>query len=262
VVVAERPELGERLATDERVRVLSFTGSDKVGWRLKRLANTKRVTLELGGNAAVAVHEDADLDFAVRRCVTGAFANAGQVCISVQRLYVHRPIFDDFCARFVDGARALRLGDPHDEATDLGPLITDAAADQIETWVREAIDNGARALLRGERVAGTRLLGPTILTNTTPDMAVACNETFGPVVCIEPYDEWDEALARMNAGRYGLQAGVLPVMWAASSAPLRRWRSAASLPTTCPCIGWTTCPTAAKRPAASAAKACDTRSRR
>lgn len=208
VVVAERPELGERLAADERIRVLSFTGSDRVGWRLKALANTKRVILELGGDAATIVHEDADIAFAAARCVTGAFANAGQVCISVQRVYVHRPVFDDFCGRFVDGARGLRLGDPHDERTDVGPLITSGAADKVSETIDQAIAGGARALLRGERAPGTNLLGPTILTNTRPDMNVAREEVFGPVTLVEPYDTWDEALARVNDSRYGLQAGA------------------------------------------------------
>lgn len=208
VVVAREPQLGEMLATDERVRVLSFTGSDRVGWRLKTLANTKRVTLELGGDAAVIVHDDADLAFAAARCVTGAFANAGQVCISVQRAYVHRRVFDDFCARLVNGARGLRLGDPADERTDVGPLITTHAAGKVAAAIEEAVSGGARALLKGEHAPGTNRLGPTILTNTRPDMVVACEEIFGPVVCVEPYDDFEEALARVNASRFGLQAGV------------------------------------------------------
>ena len=208
VVVAREPELGEVLATDERVRVFSFTGSDRVGWRLKTLANTKRVTLELGGDAAVIVHDDADVAFAAARCVIGAFANAGQVCISVQRAYVHRAVFDDFCGRLVNGARNLRLGDPADEQTDVGPLITVHAAENVSAAIGAALSDGARALLRGDRAPGTNRLGPTILTNTRPDMAVACQEIFGPVVCVEPYDDFEDALARVNASRYGLQAGV------------------------------------------------------
>jgi glyceraldehyde-3-phosphate dehydrogenase (NADP+) len=208
VLTPETPEtVGTLLTTDERMRVLSFTGSDKVGWRLKALAPRKRVTLELGGNAAVIVHEDADLAYSVARCVTGAFANAGQVCISVQRVFVHRPLWDDWTARFVDGVRSLRVGDPADETTDLGPLISTKAADQIAAWVDEAIAGGATALVRGER-RGPQLLTPTVLTGTTPDMAVCCEETFGPVVVIEPYDTLDEALSRANDGRFGLQAGI------------------------------------------------------
>ncbi len=208
VVIAREPALGELLAADARVRVLSFTGSDRVGWRLKSLANAKRVTLELGGDAAVIVHEDADIAFATTRCVTGAFANAGQVCISVQRAYVHRRVFDDFCARLVNGARALRFGDPADQQTDVGPLITTPAADKVAAAIEAALSNGARALLRGEHAPGTNRLGPTILTNTRPDMAVACEEIFGPVVLVEPYDKFEDALACVNASRFGLQTGV------------------------------------------------------
>lgn len=205
-VVARTPEIGEQLASDPRIRVLSFTGSAPVGWRLKALANRKRVTLELGGNAAVIVHGDADLDHAAARCVVGAFANAGQVCISVQRIFVHRPAWDAFTARLIDGAGSLLQGDPADERTDLGPMISESAAERAEQWVREALDGGARALLQGRR-EGNRL-GPILLTNTRPEMAVSCDELFAPVAVVEPYDDWDEALAGANAGPYGLQAGV------------------------------------------------------
>jgi acyl-CoA reductase-like NAD-dependent aldehyde dehydrogenase len=209
VLTPETPqEIGHFLATDERVAVLSFTGSDRVGWELKALANRKRVLLELGGNAAVIVEPDADLAFAVSRCVVGAFANAGQVCISVQRIFVHRTVFDEFAARFVDGARSLKTGDPADETTDVGPMISASACDRAEQWIAEAEAGGAKTLLRGVRPAGTALLSPTILTNTRPDMAVCGEEVFAPIAVIEAYDDFTSALTQVNDSRYGLQAGI------------------------------------------------------
>lgn len=210
VLTPARPEtVGEMLATDPRLPVLSFTGSARVGWQLKEKANRKQVTLELGGSAAVIIHEDADLDYALDRCVVGAFANAGQVCISVQRIFVHRPVFAAFAERFVEAVGKLRVGDPADEATDLGPMIRDSACRQAQEWVGAAIAGGATALLRGEIVsAGTTLLGPTILTNTRADMAVRCEEAFAPIAVLEPYDRFAEALDLANEGPYGLQAGV------------------------------------------------------
>jgi acyl-CoA reductase-like NAD-dependent aldehyde dehydrogenase len=201
-------EIGTLLATDERVRVLSFTGSDKVGWHLKQQANTKRVLLELGGNAAVVIHEDADLEYAIPRCVSGAFANAGQVCISVQRIYVHRSLWETFTSRFLEGVRALRVGDPADEKTEIGPMTTVAAAEKAEAWIAEAIAGGATALLRGERTPNTSLLSPTVLTDTRPEMAVCREEAFAPLVVVEPYDDYTDALARVNDSPFGLQAGV------------------------------------------------------
>jgi glyceraldehyde-3-phosphate dehydrogenase (NADP+) len=208
VVTPERPEeVGNLLATDPQVKVLSFTGSARVGWALKAAANTKRVTLELGGNAGVVVHEDADLDYAVARCVTGAFANAGQVCISVQRIFVHRPVFDAFAERFGGGARRLKVGDPADEVTDIGPMISPQARDNALTALAEAEQGGATFLMRGEP-SGDTLLSPSVLTGTRPDMLVCREEAFAPLAVLEPYDTFEEALARVNDGRYGLQAGV------------------------------------------------------
>lgn len=208
VLTPESPaEIGNLLATDDRLRVLSFTGSDKVGWELKAKANRKRVLLELGGNAAVIVHEDADLAYSVARCVVGAFANAGQVCISVQRIFVHRPIWDSWTTRFLDGVRSLKTGDPSDESTDIGPMISAQAADKTESLIRDGITGGAKALLAGER-RGPTVLSPTVLTGTSPEMAICRDEAFGPVVVIEPYDTFEEAIARANEGRFGLQAGV------------------------------------------------------
>jgi acyl-CoA reductase-like NAD-dependent aldehyde dehydrogenase len=202
-------EIGNLLATDERIKVVSFTGSAQVGWELKAKANQKKVTLELGGNAAVVVHEDVpDLEYAVSRCVTGAFANAGQVCISVQRLFVHSSLFDEFTTRFADATSRLVIGDPADDATDIGPMISEAACSKVESWRDEAIASGAKALLLGSRRSGSTLLSPTILTDTVPTMAVNSEEVFAPLVVIERYDSFSSALARVNDSRYGLQAGV------------------------------------------------------
>jgi acyl-CoA reductase-like NAD-dependent aldehyde dehydrogenase len=210
VLTPETPEaIGGKLAMDPRLPVFSFTGSARVGWMLKEKANKKRTTLELGGNAAVIVHEDApDLEYSIRRCVTGAFAYAGQVCISVQRIFVNRPIFDTWTKRFVEAARSLRVGDPADEATDIGPMIAEAALAQTCERITAAKDAGAAVLLSGSRREGTLLLSPTILTDTRPDMAVQQEEVFAPVVCVEAYDTFEEALTRANEGPYGLQAGV------------------------------------------------------
>lgn len=210
VLTPETPEvIGGKLATDARLPVFSFTGSARVGWMLKEKANKKRTTLELGGNAAVIVHEDApDLEYSIKRCVTGAFAYAGQVCISVQRIFVHRPIFDTWTRQFVEAVGGLRVGDPADETTDIGPMITETALTHTCERIAAAKDAGAAALLSGSRTEGTLLLSPTVLTGTKPDMTVQREEVFAPVVCVEAYDTFEEALTRANEGPYGLQAGV------------------------------------------------------
>lgn len=206
-VVHAPPTLGEKLATDPRVAVLSFTGSANVGWRLKALANTKRVTLELGGSAAVIVHDDADLAQAASRCVVGAFSYSGQVCISVQRIYVHETVYDQFLDVFLGVARLLTSGDPLDEKTDIGPLISEEAAQRVEAWVQEAVTGGARLRL-GTGRAGGRFFAPTLLSDTTPAMTVNREEVFGPVVTVTPYRDFDQALELVNDSPYGLQAGV------------------------------------------------------
>ncbi len=196
----------ERLLEDERIRKLTFTGSPEVGWRLKERSGPRRVTLELGGNAGVIVHDDADLDFAVKRCTTGAFSYAGQVCISVQRIYVQRSVFDAFRDRFVESVRALRLGDPLDEATQVGPMIDEVSAARTEEWVREAAAGGAKILAGGRRRG--RLFEPTVLTSTSPGMKVCSKEAFAPIVVLEPYDDFNEALGKVDDSAYGLQAGI------------------------------------------------------
>jgi acyl-CoA reductase-like NAD-dependent aldehyde dehydrogenase len=199
-------ELAQRMVSDDRLKVLTFTGSAAVGWALKQKAGKKRALLELGGNAGVVIHSDADLDYAAERCVFGGFAYAGQVCISVQRIFVERSAFDDFLMKFLERVGRLRCGDPMQESTDLGPMISQDAAERTERWVREAVQGGANVLAGGEREGA--FFQPTVLTHTQPEMKVCCEEVFAPVVSVEPYDCVDDALASMNGSPYGLQAGL------------------------------------------------------
>jgi acyl-CoA reductase-like NAD-dependent aldehyde dehydrogenase len=194
------------LVEDERFRLLSFTGSAAVGWQLKARAGKKRVALELGGNAAAVVHSDADAEFAADRIATGGFTFSGQSCISVQRVFVHRAAEKKLTAALVERARALAVGDPLDAATDVGPLITREAAERVESWVTEAVAGGAKLLTGGKRDGN--IFEPTVLTHTRPEMRVNCQEVFGPVVTVEPYDDFDRALAAVNESPYGLHAGV------------------------------------------------------
>jgi acyl-CoA reductase-like NAD-dependent aldehyde dehydrogenase len=196
----------EQLARDSRIAYLSFTGSCSVGWHLKDIAGRKKVGLELGGNAAVIVHEDANLDFAADRIATGGFINAGQVCISVQRVLVHRPVFDRMLEKILLSVKALRIGDPREPSTDIGPMIDQQKAEEAYRKVKEAVRQGAR-VLTGGTLDGT-LFAPTIITDTTPDMRINREEVFAPVISIAPYDTFAEALQMANAGDFGLQVGV------------------------------------------------------
>ena len=197
----------EAVIDDERVKKVSFTGSDAIGWELKRKYPKKKVTLELGGNAATIIDEDPpDLDFAASRNAWGAFYQAGQSCISVQRMYVHEKIFDRFISKFVEETRKLRLGDPMLEDTDVGPVIDTQAADRIMKWIEDAVGRGATLLTGGNRDGS--LIEPTILTDVPPGCDVSKSEVFGPVVHVERYRDFDEALKAVNDSRYGLQAGV------------------------------------------------------
>ncbi|MBI5886275.1 MAG: aldehyde dehydrogenase family protein [Deltaproteobacteria bacterium] len=196
----------EGLLDDPRIKKLTFTGSAAVGWRLKAKSGARKVTLELGGNAGVIVHSDADVRQAAQRCVLGAFSYAGQICISVQRIYVHRPVFEEFKAAFLEGSAALKQGNPLDEATDIGPMIEEAAAVRTEEWVKEAVSQGATLLAGGKRKGA--FMEPTVLTNTRPSMKVCGEEVFAPVASLEPYETFEEAVSEVNGGLYGLQAGV------------------------------------------------------
>ncbi len=198
--------VAEQLATDDRFKMLSFTGSPRVGWYLKSRAGKKRVLLELGGNAGIIIDRTANLDVAVLRTAIGSFANAGQICIKVQRIYVHSEVFEEFESRFVEATRSLKVGDPLDAKTVVGPMIDLAAAERVESWVQEAINGGAKLVYGGER-EGT-VLQPTILTEVQRDMKVHCEEVFGPVVTLDSFATLEEAITKMNDTVYGLQAGI------------------------------------------------------
>jgi glyceraldehyde-3-phosphate dehydrogenase (NADP+) len=205
-VVPTSSEVFEHFVDDPRVAKITFTGSMDVGWHLKQLAWRKKVTLELGGNAGVIVHEDADLEYALGRITTGSFGFSGQSCISVQRLFIHRPIWDQFVDGLVSRARALRSGDPYDDATDIGPMIEEGAAERVEQWVRDAVDGGAKILTGGSRNGA--FFEPTVITDAKPDMKVCAREVFAPVVVVAPYDDFESAVQEVDASVYGLQAGV------------------------------------------------------
>lgn len=194
------------LVSDERIKLISFTGSAAVGWQVKNNAGKKKVVLELGGNAGVIVHSDADLEFAAERCAVGGFSYAGQTCISVQRIVVERSVFGKFTELLLSGVSKLKMGDPMDDSVDLGPMIRESDAIRAYDWVQEALRGGARLLVGGKRNGS--MLEPTVLTGTRPEMKVNCQEIFGPVVTVEAYDSFDQALRMMNSSPYGLQAGV------------------------------------------------------
>ncbi|MBI5681821.1 MAG: aldehyde dehydrogenase family protein [Deltaproteobacteria bacterium] len=198
--------LAEKLVADERIKKITFTGGPDVGLRLKNLAGMKKVTLELGGNAGVIIHNDADIAFAAKRCVIGAFSHAGQICISIQRIFVHKDIYKEFTHRFLANIRALKLGDPMDEATDIGPMISCNDVERIGKWVKEAVEEGAEILIGGK--ARGVFYEPTVLTDVKPSMKVCCEEVFAPVVTVSQYNDFEEAVKSVNDSRYGLQAGV------------------------------------------------------
>jgi acyl-CoA reductase-like NAD-dependent aldehyde dehydrogenase len=199
-------ELGDRMVSDERFKLLTFTGSPSVGWRMKERAGKKRVVLELGGNAGVIIDRSADLDWAVKRTLVGAFAYAGQVCISVQRMFVHEAIWDPFLAKFLDGVKAIKVGDPLDPTTDVGPMVDAHAADRTQRWVDEAIAMGGR-VLAGGKADGT-FFAPTVLSDVPLAAQVCSNEAFAPLVVAFKFRDLDEAIAGVNDSMFGLQTGV------------------------------------------------------
>lgn len=196
----------EPLVTDRRIAKVSFTGSSPVGWKLKSLDPRKHFTLELGGNAGVIVHSDADLDHAAERCAVGGYYQAGQSCIAVQRVLVQEEVYDEFVRRFVKQVESLKVGDPMDETTDVGPLIDAGALDKVASFVEEAVADGAEVLAGGERKDPFYL--PTILGNVRRDMKVCREEIFGPVTTVAPYQTFEQAIEEVNATPYGLQGGV------------------------------------------------------
>jgi acyl-CoA reductase-like NAD-dependent aldehyde dehydrogenase len=199
-------EVGDALVTDPRFKLLSFTGSPAVGWSMKERAGKKKVVLELGSNAAAIVDATGDVAWAAERCAYGAFKYGGQLCISVQRILVHASVRDAFVDAFVARARSLRLGDVLDPQTDVGPLIDERACDRLEDWIEQAVAAGATPLLRGERDGAQ--LGPTVLEDVPVDQPLWCEEAFGPVAAISTFTDFSEALERVDASRFGLNAGV------------------------------------------------------
>jgi acyl-CoA reductase-like NAD-dependent aldehyde dehydrogenase len=206
VVVGPSSEIGDVLVGDERVKALTFTGSGTVGWGLRERAPRKKVLLELGNATPAIVTADADLDDAAAKLAANSFSFAGQSCISVQRIYVERAALDGFLERFVPKVEALKLGDPADEETDVGPVIDAEARERILAWIEEAAAAGGRVLTGGDLDGD--LIRPTVIAAPPPDAKVSCEEVFGPVVTVTGYDTLEEAIELANATRYGLQAGI------------------------------------------------------
>jgi acyl-CoA reductase-like NAD-dependent aldehyde dehydrogenase len=206
VLVGPSAEIGDVLVEDERVKLITFTGSGAVGWKLRERAPRKRVNLELGNATPVIVEADADLDEAAAKIAGNAFSFAGQSCISVQRIYVQADVYDDFKERFLPRVDALKLGDPAEEDTDVGPLIAPSERERVLTWIEQARGSGAN-VLRGGELEGD-LLMPTVVERPAPDAHLSCDEAFGPVCTLQPYESLDEAIALANGTRYGLQAGI------------------------------------------------------
>jgi acyl-CoA reductase-like NAD-dependent aldehyde dehydrogenase len=206
VVCGPASEIGDVLVEDERVKLITFTGSSGVGWKLRERAARKRVNLELGNATPVIVAADADLDDVAARLAAHAFSFAGQSCISVQRIYVERSAYDGFLERFLPRVEALVVGDPADDSTDVGPLISQSERDRVLSWIEEARAAGAEVLAGGE--LDGELLRPTVIANAPPDAKVSCEEVFGPLCTVTPYDTLDEAIALANGTPFGLQAGV------------------------------------------------------
>jgi acyl-CoA reductase-like NAD-dependent aldehyde dehydrogenase len=207
VLVGRAADIGDVLVEDDRVRLISFTGSSEVGWKLRERAARKKVLLELGNATPLIVEADADLEEAAAKTAANAFSFAGQSCISVQRVYVARAAYDDYVARLLPKVEALRTGDPGDDDTDVGPVIDDDARERILAWIDEARGAGATVLAGGEATEDG-LIRPTVLAEATPEMKVSCLEVFGPVCTVTPYDTLEEAFELANGTEYGLQAGI------------------------------------------------------
>jgi acyl-CoA reductase-like NAD-dependent aldehyde dehydrogenase len=206
VVVGPASDIGDVLVEDERVKALTFTGSSGVGWKLRERAPRKRVNLELGNSTPMIVEADADIEAAVSATAQHGFSFAGQSCISIQRVYVQRRVYDSFVERLVPKVEQLVVGDPGDEETDVGPVIDEGARDRILEWIDEARKGGAEILTGGD-VEGD-LIRPTLIANAGPELKVSCEEVFGPVVTLNAYETLDEALDLANGTKYGLQAGI------------------------------------------------------
>jgi acyl-CoA reductase-like NAD-dependent aldehyde dehydrogenase len=206
IVTGAGGTVGGWLVADPRVSKISFTGSPPVGESIIRRAGLKKVTLELGNNSGTIIEPDANLDEAVPRCVVSAFANSGQVCISLQRLYVHKDVAAEFTKRLIDATAKLKVGNPLDKDCDVGPMIDETEAKRAEAWIGEAVGEGAKVLIGGKREG--RVLYPTVLGNVQPDMRVMCVEAFAPIVSIYEYTSFEDAVKMLDDSPYGLQAGV------------------------------------------------------
>ncbi|MFD3449641.1 aldehyde dehydrogenase family protein [Microbacteriaceae bacterium 4G12] len=206
IVTGTGSEVGKWLLEEERIKMYTFTGSGEVGRYIKERSGMRPVALELGNNSPNIIHSDADIELAAQLTASRSFHNAGQACIAVQRLYVHRLVLDEFTNQYLAHVRKLRVGNPEDPATDIGPMISEKEAIRAEQWVQEALNEGARSLTPIQRDGS--LLYPVVLTHTTPNMKVVCQEVFAPIVTIIPYEQFDDALEWANESEYGLQAGV------------------------------------------------------
>jgi acyl-CoA reductase-like NAD-dependent aldehyde dehydrogenase len=205
VIPGPGSEVGDELVCDDRVKLITFTGSPEVGKMIRSKAGLKRVVLELGSNAGLIIDEGFDIDRIIKRTVTGAFTFMGQVCISLQRIYVHRSLYNDFVEKFVAETQNLRIGDPLEETTDIAALISQRDVDRIASWIEEAKSLGANVLTGGTE---GNIVKPTVIVDVPPHAKVSCQETFAPVVVISPVDTFEEAIEVVNDSRYGLQAGV------------------------------------------------------
>jgi glyceraldehyde-3-phosphate dehydrogenase (NADP+) len=199
-------EAGDMLVTDERIKLLSFTGSPAVGWEMKSRAGKKKVVLELGGNAGVIVSDSAPLEKAVDRCLVGGFAYSGQVCIHTQRIYVHEKVYEEFTSKFIQKIKNLKAGNPLDENTEVSVVIDKQNADRISDWIKEAVDMGATLLYGGKKKGN--FVQPTVLSDTNKKMKVNCMEVFGPVVVLEKINSFKQGILEINNSEFGLQAGV------------------------------------------------------
>ncbi|HXJ40272.1 MAG TPA: aldehyde dehydrogenase family protein [Bryobacteraceae bacterium] len=206
VVTGPGGTIGDILSFDPRIAMITFTGSPEVGQRIRNLAGMKRVTLELGSNSAVIIESDADLDKAIPKCVAGAFAHSGQVCISLQRIFAHQSVRDEVASRMAEITSKMRIGHPLEDSTEVSSLINEGEAKRIESWIGEARQGGATLVTGGERTGST--VSPAILTDVPPSANICAREAFGPVVALNSYKTLDEAIAMVNASDYGLQAGM------------------------------------------------------
>ncbi|WP_235001623.1 aldehyde dehydrogenase family protein [Halobacillus sp. Marseille-P3879] len=206
VVTGRGSVVGNALVEDERINMITFTGSPEVGKEIKNKADLKKVTLELGSNAALIVDKSTDIHSIISRCVTGAFTFQGQVCISLQRIYVHEDLYEEFLQAFVKETKKLKLGDPLDETTDVSSLISPSEVDRALIWINEAVHEGANIATGGEREGN--MLKPTVLTDVNSHMKVSCQEVFAPIVIIDKVSSLEEGIEKVNDSKYGLQAGI------------------------------------------------------